>query len=136
MPDTAWPIHGHPPDSIPGSGTQPGSDAIFKISTPQTAVVSLIPTWRLKDAFSTSLTTTVFSQRSTWWFETIPHRTIPKDRGRDRRYQRPPARIPACASNALGSSLGFWRQSARLARDEGSGVGVAIDQRGDGFSPR
>jgi hypothetical protein len=29
--------------------------------------------------------------------------------GRDRRYQRPPAQIPACASNALGSSLGFWR---------------------------
>src|ERR1039457_7247272 len=29
-------------------------------------------------AFSTSLTTTVFSQRSMWWFETIPHRTIPE----------------------------------------------------------
>ena len=29
----------------------------------------------------------------------------------------PPAQIPACASNALGSWLGFWRRSARRARD-------------------
>ena len=29
-------------------------------------------------AFSTSLTTTVFSQRSMWRFETVPHRTIPE----------------------------------------------------------
>jgi transposase len=33
----------------------------------------------------------------------------------------PPAQIPASASNALGSSLGFWRRSARWAR----GVGCA-----------
>ena len=41
------------------------------------------------------------------------------NRGRDRRCRRPPAQIPACASNALGSSLGFWRRSARSARDGG-----------------
>jgi hypothetical protein len=29
-----------------------------------------------------------------------------EDRGRDRRCWRPPAQIPACASNALGSCLG------------------------------
>src|SRR5674536_278089 len=29
-------------------------------------------------AFFTSLTTTVFSQRSMWRFETVPHRTIPE----------------------------------------------------------
>jgi hypothetical protein len=32
-----------------------------------------------------------------------------KDRGRDRPCGRPPAQIPACAANALGSCLGFWR---------------------------
>jgi hypothetical protein len=39
------------------------------------------------------------------------------DRGRDRPFGRPPAQIPACAANALGSCLGFWRQSGRAARD-------------------
>ena len=47
----------------------------------------------------------------------------------------PPAQIPACASNALGSSLGFWRRSARRARGEGCGVRVAIERRGVGPLP-
>ena len=47
-------------------------------------------------------------------------------RGRDDHCWPPPAQIPACASNALGSCLGFWRQSAREAMDAGSGLGVAI----------
>lgn len=29
----------------------------------------------------------------------------------------PPAQIPAGATNALGSSLGFWRRNAAIARD-------------------
>ena len=41
------------------------------------------------------------------------------DRGRDRPCGRPPAQIPASAANALGSCLGFWRQSA--PRDRGAG---------------
>ena len=32
-------------------------------------------------------------------------------RGRDRPCGRPPAQIPACATNALGSCLGFWREA-------------------------
>jgi hypothetical protein len=40
-----------------------------------------------------------------------------RDRGRDRRCRRPPAQIPACAANALGSCLGFWRRSGLRARD-------------------
>ena len=40
-----------------------------------------------------------------------------QDRGRDRPCERPPAQIPACAANALGSCLGFWRRSARSGRD-------------------
>ena len=39
------------------------------------------------------------------------------DRGRDRPCGRPPAQIPACAANALGSCLGSGRRSARLGRD-------------------
>ena len=52
------------------------------------------------------------------------------NRGRDASCPTPPAQIPACASNALGSSLGSWRRSAGWARGEGCGVPVAIAQRG------
>ncbi len=36
-----------------------------------------------------------------------------RNRGRDRPFGRPPAQIPACAANALGSCLGCGRRSAR-----------------------
>ena len=49
---------------------------------------------------------------------------------------RPPAQIPACASNALGSCLGCWRRSARWARDAGCGRVVAIGLRGGASAPR
>jgi hypothetical protein len=38
--------------------------------------------------------------------------------GRDGRCQPPPVQIPACAANAPGSSLGFWRRSG----DKAAGV--------------
>jgi len=38
----------------------------------------LIPTWRIRCAFSSSLTTTVFSQRSMRWFDASPRRATPK----------------------------------------------------------
>src|SRR6266487_5502916 len=38
-------------------------------------------------------------------------RTMPDGHGRDGRCQPPPVQIPACAANAPGSSLGFWRRS-------------------------
>ena len=38
-----------------------------------------------------------------------------KGRGRDEDFASPPARIPACAANAPGSSLGFWRRSGDRA---------------------
>src|SRR5262249_19099264 len=38
-----------------------------------------------------------------------------KGRGRDEDYSSPPAQIPACAANAPGSSLGFWRRSGDKA---------------------
>ena len=37
-------------------------------------------------------------------------------RGRDEDYSSPPAQIPACAANAPGSSLGFWRRSGDRAK--------------------
>ena len=56
-------------------------------------------------------------------------------RGRDRPCGRPPAQIPACAANALGSCLGFWRRSARWARDACSGREGAIVRRGGASAP-
>jgi transposase len=57
-------------------------------------------------------------------------------RGRDRRYRRPPAQIPASASNALGSCLGFWRQSAGRAMGAGCAAGEAIGRRSGAFESR
>src|SRR5215510_4812438 len=37
-------------------------------------------------------------------------------RGRDEDCSSPPAQIPACAANAPGSSLGFWRRSDDRAK--------------------
>ena len=41
----------------------------------------------------------------------------PEGRGRDEDFSPPPAQIPACAANAPGSSLGFWRRSGDMAKD-------------------
>jgi hypothetical protein len=38
-------------------------------------------------------------------------------RGRNAGFPAPPAQIPACAANAPGSSLGFWRQSGGQEAD-------------------
>ena len=46
---------------------------------------------------------------------TDPDSRLMVGRGRDGSLQPPPAQIPACATNAPGSSLGFWRQSGATA---------------------
>jgi hypothetical protein len=51
------------------------------------------------------------------------------DRGRDRPCGRPPAQIPACAANALGSCLGFWRRSVSPGMDASRGRVVATGSR-------
>jgi len=51
------------------------------------------------------------------------------DRGRDRPLGRPPAQIPACASNALGSCLGSWRRSAARARDAHASLSLRAASR-------
>src|SRR4051812_47808374 len=53
----------------------------------------------------------------------------PRCRGRDRPCGRPPARIPACGTTALGSCLRFWLQGARSDRDASPGLGAAIESR-------
>ena len=52
-------------------------------------------------------------------------------RGRDRPHGRPPAQIPACAANALGSYLGFWRRSACQGEGAARGRMVSIEKQVD-----
>ena len=47
-------------------------------------------------------------------------------RGRDEAFT-PPARIPACAANVPGSSLGFWRRSGDRAAGAATRAGQAQD---------
>src|SRR6266496_1623839 len=62
--------------------------------------------------------------------ERVLREYVAHHRGRDRPCGRPPAQIPACAANALGSCLGFWRRTARLGRDASRGRVVSIESRG------
>ena len=62
-----------------------------------------------------------------------PHRRQYRDtpyRGRDRPCGRPPAQIPACATNALGSCLGSERENAHRGRDAPHGRAAAIEWQG------
>ena len=56
-------------------------------------------------------------------------------RGRDAGFPAPPAQIPACAANALGSCLGSERRSAPWAKDAESWVRVASAKRAAASSP-
>ena len=49
------------------------------------------------------------------WYERNTGNAIKDGRGRSGCCQPPPARIPACAANAPGSSLGFWRRNGDRA---------------------
>ena len=76
MPGTAWPVTGFPPDSSWNLVLAPvlmPSKTSFDTST----AIRLRSPYRFPpdasyDAFSSSLTTTVFSQRSMRWFDTTP----------------------------------------------------------------
>ena len=57
-------------------------------------------------------------------------------RGRDRPCGRPPAQIPACATNALGSYLGYDRRTARRARGDDRGGEGARCRRCDTYASR
>jgi len=63
------------------------------------------------------------------WGRTCRRELLDRSRGRDRCCQRPPARIPACGTTALGSCLRSWRQSARSDTDASPGLGAAIESR-------
>src|SRR6266851_8458982 len=59
----------------------------------------------------------------------------PPYRGRDRPYGQPPAQIPACATNALGSCLGYERENVRRERDAPRWRVAAIESRGGPSAP-
>ena len=90
-PDTAWPIDGHPPSSILEGRTRTSismPSKVFDASTatpvpdfPGRALLGRLPgphLARSSRAFSLSLTTTVFSQRSTGRFGACPRRPTPE----------------------------------------------------------
>ena len=59
----------------------------------------------------------------------------PGNRGRDAGYPAPPAQIRACATNALGSCLGSWRQSAPRDKGDRSKRAAATAPRFVPFGP-
>src|SRR5207249_4504646 len=71
-----------PARPIPGTMCLPGFDVIFRRFDTSTAVRLRSPSWSPPDtstgAFSSSLTTTVFSQRSMRRFDASPRRAAPK----------------------------------------------------------
>src|SRR5207247_2718244 len=81
MPDTTWPVSGHPPGSsrsrrntpVPMSSQSFGTSATIRSRSP-----SRSPPDASTDAFSSSLTTTVFSQRSMRRLEASLRRATPK----------------------------------------------------------
>ena len=76
--------------------------------------VFLVPTWRISCAFSTSLTTTVFSQRSRWRFEASPRRAAPKGQPSSlaqHRFQEPRLHqqlLSAFVAHRLSHLAGRW----------------------------
>ena len=81
MPGTAWPVIGHPPGSSRSPRPGHGSDAISFVTTRQQRFgFTHLPGPHLTPpgAVSTSLTTTVFSQRSMWRFEAPSRKATPK----------------------------------------------------------
>src|SRR5512132_3889309 len=78
MPDTTWPIDGHPPGSSRAVTRRPGFDVIYGLRHFTQRSSSWSPPDVSRTPFPTSLTTTVFSQRSMWWFGTSPRRAVPK----------------------------------------------------------
>jgi hypothetical protein len=81
MPGTAWPVNGLPPGSSRGYWVAPVLMPFPGLDT-SSAVRSRSPSRSLPDpstgAFSSSLTTTVFSQRSMRWLDASPRRATPE----------------------------------------------------------
>src|SRR6266511_1808709 len=81
MPDTAWPVNGHPPDLSRKFLSPPVLMPSVRFDT-SSAVHSRSSSWSppdaSTDAFSSSLTTTVINQRSMRWFDISPRRATSK----------------------------------------------------------
>ena len=83
MPDTTWPVSGHPPGS--SRSTRPNTPvlmpSVFVTTLRQRFACARLPDPHLtphRMPFPRTLTTTVFSQRSTRRFEASPRRAAPK----------------------------------------------------------
>ena len=119
------------PKATSRTRTPPASSSISRCKTPSRNGPGR-GTGRRRCSRSRSTSVTAFPTPQTnrhYLTPTNPPLLLTKNqpnRGRDGHCWPPPAQIPACASNALGSCLGFWRRSARAARGVGSGLGVAI----------
>ena len=81
MPDTDWPISGHPPASS-RTALKPRFRCRFLPLGTSSAFTCVRLSGSTPDnsyaAFSSTLTTTVFSQRSSRWFDASPHRATPE----------------------------------------------------------
>ncbi len=101
MPDTTWPIGGHPPGSSRRLLASPVSMPTSRYDT-STAVRSRSPSRSppdtSTDAFSSSLTTTVINQRSMRWFDASPRRATPKGHSLHHLHSTASARSPTATS--------------------------------------
>ena len=86
-PDTTWPVDGHPPGSSRENSPAPRFRCHLKLTTHQRrhptspGALERLPgphLTRSSHAFSLTLTTTVFSQRSSGRFDAYPRRSTPK----------------------------------------------------------
>jgi hypothetical protein len=98
MPGTTWPVGGRPPGSSRATADRPGFDVTLLLDT-SAAIRSRSPSRSPPDtltrAFSSTLTTTVFSQRSSRWFDASPRRATPEGQQSSIFYTAPhPARSP------------------------------------------
>jgi hypothetical protein len=101
MPGTAWPVIGHPPGSSRSPRPGHGSDAVSFVTTRQQRFgITHLPGPHLTPpgAVSTSLTTTVFSQRSMWRFEATSRKATPKGQPSSRAQHRLLEASPTYAS--------------------------------------
>ena len=132
LPDTAWPVSGHPPGSARSPG-HPGFDVIcFSYDT--SAVVhsrspSRSPPDAITGAFSPSLTTTVFSQRGMRRFEASLRRATPKGRNLHHPSSIAPDALSYMSTPSRSGHTAWGNAQARIAVLHADGRGLAFHAR-------
>jgi hypothetical protein len=128
-PGTAWPVTGTPARLVTREQPDPSLSMPprFVLTTPQqhtpaprapgpgaSGTSSRSPPDAIMRAFSPSLTTTVFSQRSTGWFDALPRRTTPESQQASISSTAPPIKdvsytTPPSAFVTHGCRENTWR---------------------------